>query len=492
MFRLLPVFYIAICSLSIPGMKAQNFLAEEYCWKHPAPDTVLGAADLIEILREEIDKILYAGPLAPIRLAFGDLHWEHYFLYQEPGRILTTLGWAWPYMTQDQKERTLHYVDAELSSARRSPWSPHFTVPRDEGTRREWYPSAHLYGINDFFGDFRPRLHTLYGFWLFCYRSGQMDHLRDYYADIVHFYQNHHRRAKLYGDMNGHIAMARIAAYNGDEPQMEFALRRLQEELSDGLHVEHKHTFAKEGFNGWDAPYNRQPGTEMYHPRKDGWLYRGFIFLNMGPEISRFLKDSCFTQIDSMHREGKRLFPMWWLMQAPYYPRWTGDESIGLPSEVFGMFHPVETWILNTEPAKLRKYLRSSPTGIGDCYWLESLVQTIESHSKSIHWIDVRSVEFPQVVIEETVSVAEWEKKDLPMSLIPNPNTGSVQLILAPNVGETEITILNTQGKLVYHQSAFEGVMLTIDTGVWPPGTYHLTVWFKKFGLFKSVKLVRS
>ena len=59
------------------------------------------------MLQEEVDKILQAGPLAPIRLAFGDLYWENYFQYQEPGRILTTLAWAWPYLTPDQQTSTL-------------------------------------------------------------------------------------------------------------------------------------------------------------------------------------------------------------------------------------------------------------------------------------------------------------------------------------------------------------------------------------------------
>ena len=72
-------------------------------------------------------------------------------------------------------------------------------------------------------------------------------------------------------------------------------------------------------------------------------------------------------------------YPLWWLHQAPYFTRWTGDEGIGLPSEVFGLVFPVERWVKQTRAETLAGYMRSVPTGVGDCYWIESLVQTIEA-----------------------------------------------------------------------------------------------------------------
>jgi hypothetical protein len=472
------LFSILFClSLTCPILRAQTPMAEEYAWHFPAPDTIRTASDLIVILQEEVDKILQAGPLAPIRLAFGDLYWEQYFQYQEPGRILTTLAWAWPYMTPLQQASSLMYVENELTAPGRAPWSANYTLPRDQGTRRELYPSTNLYGVESNFGDYRPRLHTLYGFWLFCYRSGQTEWMGTYYEDIKAFYQNQHNRAKLYGDMNGHIAMARIAYYNDDDQQVNFAMQRLQEELEDGLALDHKHAFAQTGLAGWDAPYNRLPGSEMYDPRKDGLIYRGFIFLNMGPEVARFLKEFCFAQVDSMHQSGKRILPMWWLMQAPYFPRWTGDESIGVPTEAFGMYHPVETWIVEAPPQMLRRYMRSSPTGIGDCYWLEALVQTIEAHAVNTALVDVRDTDFPEVALDEGTTGEERIDAVNPIfTMTPNPARENVELQVYDWIGEIRWSARNMKGELIASGTAVAPTQISISLRRWPSGSYVCTI----------------
>ncbi len=472
-------FLVVKAFFCTPSVRAQVALAEAYAWHFPAPDTVRQAADLVAVLRQEVDYILDAGHLAPIRLAFGDLLEDNYFLYQEPGRILTTLAWAWPYLTAEQQARTLSYVEAELEHPAFAPWAPDFTMPRDVGTRREWYKSTDLWGVPSTFGDFRPRLHTLYGFWLFCYRSGQVEWMQRYYDRARSFYQSQHERAKLYGDMCGHIAMARLAHVNSDAVQRNFALQRLQAELIDGLSVQNKHAFARDGFVGWDAPYNRLPTNDMYSERKDGWIYRGFIFLNMGPEIARFLRDSCYAQVYAMHEEGKRILPLWWLMQATYYPRWTGDESVGVPSEAFGMYHPVETWVLHKPVAQLRRYLRSSPTGIGDCYWIEALVQTIEAHGVNTRWIDVRKEPFPSVVVEGTVRAKEaTHPLSAQLSLQPNPANEAVRLHLSEPASETLYwRIHDSQGRIVAHGIFAPGQSsVAVSVRHWAKGSYIVSL----------------
>ncbi len=58
----------------------------------------------------------------------------------------------------------------------------------------------------------------------------------------------------------------------------------------------------------------------------------------------------------------------------PGGPDWKHD----LKSEE-GKNYPLERWVKDTPPDKLASYLRSVPTGIGDAYWIEGLVQTIEA-----------------------------------------------------------------------------------------------------------------
>ena len=50
-----------------------------------------------------------------------------------------------------------------------------------------------------------------------------------------------------------------------------------------------------------------------------------------------------------------------------------------MPADCFGMVYPIERWVKDTPPEKLALHMRSIPTGIGDSYWTEGLVQTIEA-----------------------------------------------------------------------------------------------------------------
>jgi hypothetical protein len=93
------------------------------------------------------------------------------------------------------------------------------------------------------------------------------------------------------------------------------------------------------------------------------------------------------------HLSGLADFPNWWLMTAPYFTRWTGDESIGIPSEMFGMIMPVERWVRQQESQIMFGMMHSSPSGTADCYWLEALVDALESASET-EWKDVRTNSF--------------------------------------------------------------------------------------------------
>jgi hypothetical protein len=41
---------------------------------------------------------------------------------------------------------------------------------------------------------------------------------------------------------------------------------------------------------------------------------------------------------------------------------------------------------------QLKNFMRSAPVGIGDLYWIESLVSVIEANGRQC-WVDVRSAD---------------------------------------------------------------------------------------------------
>jgi hypothetical protein len=83
------------------------------------------------------------------------------------------------------------------------------------------------------------------------------------------------------------------------------------------------------------------------------------------------------------------------MIAPPHFGTWAGNighdcEGIGLPREIFGMIYPVERWVADAPADQLASYMISGPDGLGDSYWLEPLVWTIEAHGAT-QWVDVRT-----------------------------------------------------------------------------------------------------
>jgi hypothetical protein len=184
--------------------------------------------------------------------------------------------------------------------------------------------------------------------------------------------------------MGAHVAMARLADKFSDSATRTTALSNLQTQLNAGL-----------TFSTIESRVSSKYWPEMYATgdttgRRPGGVYEGWMFLNLSPEIGRYLYDNVRTDTLARNTSGKAKFPFWWLRIAPYATTWTGDEGVGIPTEMMGMVMPVERWVAQTSASTLVDYMRSGPTAIGDCYWLESLVLAIEATGTST-WTDVRT-----------------------------------------------------------------------------------------------------
>lgn len=384
-------------------LTAQEVDETAYAWEFPVVRQAPGADSLIEILRDEVDRILEAGPLAPLYISFADQESVGYQVYQEPGRIITTLAWAYPWLDEARQTATRQYVNQLFADPVHSPWgvtpggkngNSNYPLPRDAGSPREEHPKEQWWYANDHFGRNRPFLHTLYGVWLYGFRSGDWQAIDNNWNTIRTRYQNYANstETQLYGGMGVHIAMARLAQRRDDTATRDTALVNLRNALTQGLNFEAIETIAR-GTPGeeWRSPYGTHPN--MYNPNMGSTTYRGWVFLNISPEIGRYLREESPALRDTVlarNQQGKNNFPLWWMPKMNYFNRdWTGDEGTGLITEVMGMIAPVERWVVQTPSAQLAQWTRGSPHGIGDSYWLEALVQAIEAHGEII-WRDVR------------------------------------------------------------------------------------------------------
>jgi hypothetical protein len=363
------------------ALSAQTVTITPYAWQFPVVSGTTGASDLIARLQEEVQKVLNAGRLAPMRAYYGSqgAQLEEYWLYMQPGRIITTLAWAYPYLTPTQQASVKSYVAAELADSTHAPWAP-CPMAVTAGTRREHYPLNRVTYVTPNFATTQPCVHTIYGLWLYAWRTGDWTTIQNYWPSIQTMYNSRSGEGNIYGTMAAHVAMARLADKFGASAIETTALNNLQTQLNAGLNFATVESLVSTTY--WSYFYSTT--------RIQGGVYEGWMFLNLPPEIGRYLSDNVAAATLARNTAGKTQFPLWWMRQSNYGATWTGLESVGLPTEIMGMIIPVERWVAGASAAALRDDLRSGPICIGDSYWLEALVQAIEA-TGTVRWTDVRS-----------------------------------------------------------------------------------------------------
>lgn len=334
----------------------------------------------IDELQEQVSMILDRGPLSSLRLNYSDQLDDAYWLYKERGRIITTLSFAYPYLTSDQQVRVRQYVRTSLADGSEAVWTTPLKAP-GEGVERNLHGYMVLEGRFDFnLGSLSTYFHVLYGLWLYGYKTSDWQTVQQYWDQIVTFYQENKDNRILYGQLSGHIGMLRLAQQFGDYDMERTVIEDLTEELDTGLEI--------------SAVERRISSTKYarFYEDRNAYYFPGqpWMFLDATPEIWRYLNDRLQTEVSERITQFERFYPHWWLAQQPSFTRWTGDESTGLTSETFGMVFPYKRWIEGTSPEQLSRYMRSIPTGYGDSYWLEALVTTIEAYG-SVCWVDVRT-----------------------------------------------------------------------------------------------------
>lgn len=352
---------------------------EKYVWQtYRVSNVTSSTSNLVAELRAEVQKVLAAGPLAPVRTVYADLEQDPYFLYWQGGRIITTLAYAWPHLSPAQQDAVRKYVRAELADDQRAPWTAKGFVPPDNGTRREWHNFHESRGWDRYWamwGVRKPSMGSFYGLWLYADRSGDWDCLKLHYPKITELYTRKAGQCDLYGTMGAHIAMARVARHFNDSATVRLAISNGVAALQTGTN-----------FLSVEAATQKY-WKERYEPRQRRLVYQGWMFLDVCPEVGRYLAEHVKAEVLQRHQEGLNKYPLFWLREAPYWTRWTGDEGLGIPTELMGMIVPIDRWVALAPAETLARYTRSAPLCLGDCCWLEMLVHAIEANGRT-EWVE--------------------------------------------------------------------------------------------------------
>lgn len=424
MNRILLISFILL--LGFKSLFAQTVDAghiETYLWEYPLQENLLLDPDLLDELMDEIDKIVGSGDLffRPLPNDFADQIWDHYFLYLEPGRILHTVAMAYPYLEPEAQTILRAMVAQLLSNSVHRPWASN-PLPLNQGKQRMNYAPERLWGEGSNFGIYRPTIQNVYSLWLYVYRTGDTQAVQPYYNSIRAFYNSKvggpHDQGRFYGSMSSHVGMARLAQIYEDQDQVIAARSNLTNALNFGLQMNLVDTLARRGTAGWNGAY-----AYAYESRNVDWVNLNYIFLDLSPEVARYLQQYLQQQTEARHLVYLNRFPLWWLRQAPYFNRWTGDEGIGVPSNSFGINVPLERWFMNRDYETLSSYMLSAPTGMADSYWIEALIMAMESNATDV-WVDVRETPFQTDILEDFVwtgsvsndwhNPANWQNSGVP------------------------------------------------------------------------------
>ena len=300
------------------GAPLQTLNVDRYAWEFPAATNIPAApvASLKAELVTQIEDIVEAGSLTPWRVNHADEHTDAYFVYLEPGRIITTLAWAYPHLDANRQATVKRYVRAQFQSEVFAPWNPGRLNAAVAGTRREFHPINRVGNWTPNWQATRPTIQSLYGLWLWAYRAGDFDDVRPHWDKIKACYNAKLSQGGIYSTMNAHVAMIRLAEAFKDMEMKQAAWQNLSNNLQMGL--------AFKGDPGINTDESRMSQVEkntvrlyaknnnggLYWPKQNGSIYRGMMFLSISPEIGRYLFENVREEMLKRHAYGKARFPL--------------------------------------------------------------------------------------------------------------------------------------------------------------------------------------
>lgn len=389
-----------LATLVILPTSARGFDLGRYAWEFPAVSAIPQdrVADLKSQLTAQIEDILVAGSLTPWRVNHADEFTDAYFVYLEPGRIITTLAWAYSHLPADRQRAVKDYVHQQFGSETFAPWNAGRLSANVAGTWREFHPINRIANWTPNWQSTRPTIQSLYGVWLWAYRADDFQSVKSHWNSIKACYQAKLSQGDIYSTMSAHLAMLRLAEAFGDKAMQGASWLNLSNNLQMGLDFKGDPAINTDQARMSQVEKNTlrmylaNNNGGLYWPKQNGTIYRGMMFFSISPEIGRYLAENVKEQTLLRRNYGKSRFPLRWMIDAPYFQRdYTGDEGVGLVQpEMMGMLFPIEKWVAGTDPTTLAGYVASAPSCRGDCVWIEALVQTIEAFG-STRWIDVRS-----------------------------------------------------------------------------------------------------
>jgi len=354
----------------------------DYVWDEPIRPVPYPDQELVARLEEEVQAIVNTGHLAPffIERGFttrqgipgdtthpedglvkfgpsGNVYWF------DPGELVYTLSLAYPYLSSGLKSQVRSYLHNEMSlypPLEPLPWPAQSTWLAD-GTRRELYSVTVLPNV---WPPPAPPLSTLYALWSYADATGDWDYLVDYWSQVKTLFDAKKGEADSYAAISGAIGYARIAAHLGH-----------MAEAQEGEDVAVAAMTAGQDFAAFMGIANmRYPD-----PRDQTTGLRAPVFFGLVPEVGRLLHDTngdtVTAYLDALtgYYDGEYL----WYLTRLGLQKEIGESSFHGPELAWSVFL-TKAYVQDADRTELQSYL-DRPWGLGDLYYLQKLVATIEA-----------------------------------------------------------------------------------------------------------------
>ncbi|MBX6771938.1 MAG: PQQ-binding-like beta-propeller repeat protein [Chloroflexi bacterium] len=359
-----------------------------YVWTEPTRPVSAPPADLVQALQQHISAMIASNQhLMPYYLERG-MHGSGSWppsvsngsepaivqnsnaFWFDPGELVLTLSMAFPYLSSSLQGQVLSYLKTEMNRfppLQPLPWPPGSWLAT--GQAREYYPVPMRNATNwpSVWPPPGPPIQTIYALWAYARYTGDWSYVSSQWSSIRSLFYARKDAINSYAEIAGAIGYARIARQLGNTSEASVGESTAVAAMQNG------YSFAQ-----WLAAAN-----SLYPPNVDySWEppgRRAPVFFGLTPEVGRYLRDTNLAAVQ------------YTINDVAGYPNgsylWYATR-LGLQGEVAeASYHTPEIgWSIFLAQAYVQqagrvqlRYWLDRPWGLGDLWYLQKVVATIEA-----------------------------------------------------------------------------------------------------------------
>lgn len=367
-------------------------------------------------LEDEVNRIIDKGHLEPAYVEVGIM--ESYILWGNPGEQIYILSLTLPYLTSQTQTKLKTFLNQEIRTY--DPLSLGFEHCQNgwgscemTGNRREFYSIPAAPNPDPIKPNLWPQpnvpVEAIYMVWSYADKTGDWSYISTNtttpsgtrWEKIKSLFNSIPASPTTYGQIAGAIGYVRLLQkYNmTNDATYSQALSKIAAGMTSGIDFK---AFLNDSYSKYvNFNYNHDWAFTPFHylrtPNATGAMF--------APEVGRYLKDHALNNVkkavvfnpdDGQTGEVAAIesnWPTWYMNRGPYaeITEWVGhygENHMLAPDTPWGVFM-LEAYTLSASGEQLFNYL-SSPFSIGDLYYIQKVVATIEGYSQKC-WENIQS-----------------------------------------------------------------------------------------------------